>query len=429
MRIHFIGKSGASMKRLAEICTLSGHEVTGSDIALKGHNPQNVKGVELVVYTAAVGEDNCEVIEARSLGIPIVERAAFLGTIAEHYTHTIAVSGSHGKTTTTSMLAKIFENQPSTVHIGADYPQQSKGKTYFITEACEYKRSFLSLKPALALVLNIELDHTDYYKDYKDYFSAFSAFCKQSNDALLFGDNDKIFKWAMLNGYTTFGFCAQNHYSAQNIQVTPYATHFDFYIQKTLLGRIKISLFGEYNVLNALAAASSSHKVGISVKEIIDGLGAFGGVSRRFESLGVVNGTQIVSDYAHHPTELTAMLQGAKSRGYKDISIVFEPHTYTRTASLYKDFAASLNVADTVYIMPVYSAREEYRGEGAGYIITDAMQAKHPNSYYIESYDTLFAKLNNQLSTPKPNRVIVFAGAGSIDAKAREWANSIISTT
>ena len=409
------------MRRLAEIAESKGHTVTGSDAAFGGHDSKNVEKAELVVYSAAVEQNNCELVRARQKGIPSLERAEFLASLCAEYANTIALSGSHGKTTATAITAEIFKGKYPTVHIGGDYPGCSErpcGTEFFITEACEYKKSFLRLHPMLSVVLNTELDHTDFFKSEAEYFSAFVQFCAQSKTAAVFGDDPALFKLAKQNGYTTFGFLSRNDYSAQKIIRTESGRVFNIYERGKFLTQAELNLVGEHNVLNALAGAVAARSFGLSEKEIADGIKRFSKVARRFEFLGEVNGARVYSDYAHHPTEIVAMILSARETGAKKVTVVFEPHTYSRTQSLYRPFAKSLSSADEIFLMPIYASRERSQ-EGIGsWLILNEMRRIKKQAVYFEGYDALFSKLHK---TVGESQTIVFAGAGTIDEYARRF--------
>lgn len=413
------------MRRLSAIAAAAGHTVTGSDAQLSGHRPEYADRADLVVYTAAVPDDNCELLRARQRGIPVKSRAEFLGEIARGYKNTIAVSGSHGKTTATAMISEVFKDNDPTVHIGGEYAgftSTSGGTEFFITEACEYKKSFLHLYPSLAVVLNTELDHTDFYKDDEAYFGAFQEFCAQSESALVFGDDPRLYNLAKKNGYVTFGLLPRNDYSAQNVVLTGAGRAFDICEQGVFLTRAELCAPGEHNLLNALAAAAAGRVYGLSGAQIAAGIARFRSVGRRFEFLGTAAGAKVYSDYAHHPTELSAMILSARELGFQKLTVVFEPHTYSRTQGLYREFARSLSAADEVYLMPVYAAREKpAMGANSGVIVRE-MRKNGKTARYCKSYQKVFKMLKKD--SGEPSRAIVFAGAGTIDQSAREFANS-----
>ncbi len=424
MRIHFVGARGVSMVKLALISASAGHTVTGSDIAISGHRPENADGADLVVYSAAVAPDNCELVRAKERGIPIKTRAEFLAEVSARYQNVIAVAGSHGKTTASAMAAEVFKKRNPTVHIGGDYrgfPDPVGGNEFFITEACEYKKSFLQLKPAVAVVLNAELDHTDCYKTGGEYFAAFGEFCAGAGHCIVCGDDPCLLQIAGKSGCVTFGLLPHNDYTAKNIMLTEGGGRaFDIYEQGVFLTRTQINCPGAHNLLNALAAAAAGRVYGLSAAEISDGLERFSAVGRRLEHLGSVGGAQIYSDYAHHPTELSAMLACARELGFKKVTAVFQPHTYSRTLSLYREFAKSLAVADEVFLLPVYAAREEpIAGVDSG-LIAEEIKKTGGSAEYVTDIERLFRRLK---ASAAPGHAIFFAGAGTVDDHARKFTD------
>ena len=408
------------MRCLMQIASSDGHTVTGSDILHNGHNAQNVHGADMLIYTTAAGADNCEILKATQLGIPVLERAQYLGTVSRNYKNVIAVSGSHGKTTTTAILYEIFKAKKPTVHLGGDYsalPSPVGGKQFFIAEACEYKRGFLHLNPSLCVVLNSELDHTDYYRSEEDIFDAFRTFCAQSESAVVFGDDPRLAALAQKNGYITFGFSHGLDYTAKNIVLQSGGGYaFDIFAQGDFLTHAAIRVQGRHNILNALAAAAAAGVYGIPPKKIAEGIAAYSGVNRRNEFLGEVNGARIFSDYAHHPTELAALVSGAREAGIERLIIVFQPHTYSRTKNMAEQFAQSLSQADAVYLTPVYAAREKpQRGVTSASILKKIPHGK-------ARYYTSFSKLSKHLSgIIKKNDTVIFTGAGTVDLLARKF--------
>jgi len=418
MRIHFLGSEGASIKRLMEIAKSLGFVVSGSDVATTGHKKEFVWGSDLVVYTAAVGDDNCEILEAKKLGIKTIERSEFLGYIASKFDKTIAISGTHGKTSVTGMIASIFENQDVCVHIGGDCYQKNGKKEFFLTEACEYKRSFLTLKSTIGVILNVELDHTDYFRDLDDYVCAYIDFANKSKMVIVNGDDLILYDLSEKYNYIRFGLNNKNDYTAVNILEGKDGIEFDFVYKKATLCNLKVPVYGRHNLLNAIAAAAVSHIAGLCIDEIKDGLEGYKGVKRRLEYLGNKNGARIYSDYAHHPQEISCLINAIKQKQYKNFAMVFEPHTYTRTASLCNDFASSLSQADTIFLMPIFPSREKLVDGVTSDIIYKKLQ--NTNSYNMESYDKLFNLLDNDFANKFD--AIVFCGAGTIDFFARKFA-------
>jgi len=432
MLIHFVGCRGASMSRLMAICRSRGDTVTGSDSSLGfGHSRDNIhKNLNLVVYTNAVKEDNCELVRAREFNIPLVERAEFLGQLSKNFAAVFAVSGTHGKTTTSGLLCEILRPLGCTMHIGGEYNQDNSGN-FFVTEACEYKRSFLSLCPTTALILNAELDHTDYFVSYNDYFSAFKEFAKKSKRIITFGDDENLFNLAKEFNGKTFGLNYKNDYQAKNIKSNKFGTEFDFYFLNEKICRLKINTFGTHNVLNALAAASVAYENGVDISLIKSGLLRCRGVKRRFELLAKKFNTNIYSDYAHHPSEIAALLKGVKEQRFSSVTIIFEPHTYTRTASLKKEFAKELLNADNIFIMPVFAAREVYNANGDSKVLYKELlervcnsEMKNTSIEFFPCFDSLYDKLDSIIEYNKKHictNAIIFTGAGTIDKYAREF--------
>lgn len=404
------------MRTLAKLCEDKGHRVTGSDISLNGHDKKNIENCDIVVYTNAVGEDNVEVIEARVQGITVYERAEFLGLITKDYQNVISVSGTHGKTTASAMIAKVFKSKNPTLHIGGTIEDKIIGqKEYFICEACEYKRSFLHLNSSVAVVLNMQLDHTDYYKDFNDYKSAFKDFVDKSQIAVIFGDDKNTLKLKREHDIT-FGLKRGNDIRAKKLKFDDNGWGFDVYYKTEFVGHIKLKVFGKHNVYNALSAIAVAKLKNIKFEEIKKGLEEFCSVSRRFEFLGEFNGAQVYSDYAHHPTELLTTIASAREAGHKGVIVVFEPHTFTRTQSLSTQFADSLKLADEIILMPIYPAREAPIAGVSSNLITEKLKEIGKNAYDVHSYNELFELLKKR---ELDDSLVVFAGAGTIDNNVR----------
>ena len=436
MKIHFIGSQGVSVKKLMDLAQKFGHSVSGSDILTGGHNAKNVVGCDLVVYSSAIDKNNVELKKAKELNIPSITRAEYLGIAAKEFKNTIAVTGTHGKTTTTALIYEIFKPLKPTEHIGGQLIECKMKNaeckisdkifnnnptlltshfpllTYFITEACEYKESFLSLYPQLAVVLNMELDHTDYYKDYKQYEIAFRQFISQSENAIVFGDDKK------LNGIT-FGFSGDCDYTAKDIKLDLNKSNFKVHEKGKFLLTAELNIGGRFNILNALAAIAAARFYKISPKDITGGLKRFKNVGRRQEFLGELNGAKIILDYAHHSTEIKNVLYYIKEVHPKaEITAVFEPHTYTRTKALYKEFADSLSLADKIFLLPVYPAREKpIKGVSSKLILNELNRYEKGDSPLFRTYEALNKKIY-QLA--KDNQIIIFLGAGTIEQAARK---------
>ena len=370
-QIHCIGIGGIGLSAIVEILINRGYFVTGSDMKeseitdkliakgaciFLGHRAKNVKEADLVVYSSAIAKDNPERIRAEEMGIPSITRAEMLGLLMSDYKNSIAVSGTHGKTTTTSMISLILEDAEKnpTILVGGNLEQIGgnvkigEGE-YFITEACEYMDSFLSLKPRIEIILNIDSDHLDYFKDIEHIVRSFKAFTKlvpEDGEIIAFDGNPFVHSIINeLDNVITFGF---------NESCTYYGTEIDFglvgmprftvnYKGKPLC-KIQLAVPGEHNILNALAAVACCSYLGIEMETIVKTLEAYKGTQRRFDLIGITkDNIKIVDDYAHHPTEIRATLAAAQKIPHKDLWCLFQPHTYTRTMALFNDLLMPLN--------------------------------------------------------------------------------------
>lgn len=386
--IHFIGIGGISMSTLAAIAAREGNLVTGSDRApseltetlekeygIKIFYPQaaeNSAGADLVVYTAAISDDNPELAAARAAGIKCVQRSVYLGQIMKDYPVRIGVSGTHGKSSTTGMLSSIFTvaGRDPTVACGAILPEF--GRAYrigegeqFIYEACEYKDSFLDFYPSISVILNIEMDHVDYFHTMEQMLSSYVRSAKDAGAVVLNWDDGNVRAvGARLSGAWTVktGLDREDvDYSAKNVTVERGFASFDLMKESEKLARITLHVPGRHHIRNALCAAAAAHICGLSGEEIAEGLGAFRGIARRFEYKGEYGGCRVFDDYAHHPTEIEATLKTAREmlgEGER-LVCVFQPHTYSRTAGLFEQFVPALSVADKLYLAPIYAAREK----------------------------------------------------------------------
>lgn len=438
--IHFIGIGGISMSGLAEILLNQGYKISGSDIKnsniterlsklgaeiLLGHSVENIKHPDLVVYTAAVKQDNPELARARELGIVTIERSEMLGQIMKKYKYNINVTGTHGKTTTTSMVTMIMteaELNP-TVHIGGELTAiggntKIGGNEYFIAEACEYVESFLKFYPYLAIILNIEADHLDYFKDIehiKESFLKYTSLIPKEgyvvaciDDANTASILDKIHC-----NKITYGIKAENaQWSAGNISFDEKGcASFTLIKNNETVAEIKLNVTGIHNVNNAIAASAACYTLGCSTDSIRKGLFNFTGTHRRFETKGVKKGIKVVDDYAHHPSEITATLKAAKNVDHNKIWCVFQPHTYTRTKALLSDFAGAFHDADTVIVTDIYAAREVDKGEIHSSTLAEKIKENSSNALYIPDFKQIAEYLKNNAS---PGDLILTMGAGDI---------------
>lgn len=419
------------MKVLSRLAKAEGYIVTGSDAATTGHDEQNVYGADKVVYSSAIPPENPELSYARAHDIPVCSRAEFLGEVASRYAHVIGVAGSHGKTTCTAMLGCIFAPYNATVHLGGTYNGECGhlgDKRVFITEACEYKRNFLYLLPRISVVLNVELDHTDYYRDLADITDAFNVFSRSAPVRIVCGDDERSMSLLASSAERggrlyrgsaspciTFGFNKYNDYTAENVRCGRGETRFSLLRQGSLLGDITLRVMGRHNVYNALAAAAASFASGLSFGDVKRGLEQFTGVDRRLQKLGRVGECDVFSDYAHHPHEIESTIESLKKAGYMRVGIIFEPHTYTRTQSLLGDFADALSKADDVCLAAVYPAREEPIEGVSSHALARALIEKEKTACAYDTFCELYVRA--ACFTEKCD-ALAFCGAGIIDRAA-----------
>ena len=385
--IHFIGIGGISMSGLAEILLGAGFSISGSDMkpsaltnqleskgakVFYGQCAENISAeYNCVVYTAAIHADNPEFARCVELNLPMLTRAELLGQIMKNYQTSIAVSGTHGKTTTTSMFSSVLlaADADPTISVGGILEaiggniRVGKSET-FITEACEYTNSFLSFYPTMSIILNIEEDHMDFFKDLDDIMNSFRLFAKRlPKDGVLIinkeiKDYEKVTEGLECK-VITYGMDSSCTYHAENIIFNAQGYgEFDVMHHSTNMGHIVLNVPGQHNVSNALAVIAAARKLGISMEQIQAGLLGFSGANRRFQRKGEYNGVTIIDDYAHHPTEIRTTLEAAKNYPNREVWCIFQPHTYTRTKAFFHEFAESLSLADHVILAEIYAARE-----------------------------------------------------------------------
>ena len=434
------------MSAIAEILLNQGFNVSGSDIAqsentdyletkgakiMIGHRAENIKDAQVVVYSSAVKpENNPETAEAIRLGIPTLRRAEMLSEVSR-LKYTLAIAGTHGKTTTTSMVGLTLMNagiDPTVIvggklkELGGTNARLGNGD-WIVVEADEYDRSFLQLSPAIAIINNIEADHLDIYKDIEDIKQTFTEFANKvpfyGFVAACIDDNGvKEILSDIKKKVITFGLSRNADVRASNITHTERKTEFDVIYSGELLGRMSINAPGVHNVRNALGAIVVAKELGADYQKIKDGISKFNGVYRRFEIIKESDNLIVIDDYAHHPTEISATLQAARDGWDRRIICVFQPHTYTRTKDLYKEFGKSFDEADILILTDIYPAREEPIEGVTGRLIADAaIQYGHKNVIYIEDKNNIFAELK-QIMTP--GDIIITMGAGDIYKLSRE---------
>lgn len=440
MNIHFIGVGGISMSALAEICLNKGYKVSGSDAnesylidklrsqganIFLGHKKENISDdVDMVVYTAAVHADNAELVAAKEKNKLIMNRAAFLGQIMREYKNSIAVSGTHGKTSTTSMLSTIFEyaHLDPTILVGGNLNViggnvKIGNSDHFITEACEYVDSFLNFNPKISIVLNVEEDHLDYFSGIDEIKASFNKFGKllpkdgyfiingddQNTDDILHEVKASIIK---------YGREESNNAIIKNIDFSSDGHGiFEIEYNKESLGIFELSVPGLHNIYNATAAILTAFVSGIDLETIRGNIKAYKGVGRRFEVKGTYNGALVVDDYAHHPTELKATLSAAKKMKKSTLWCIFQPHTYTRTKSLLNEFSEAFYSADKVIITDIYAAREDDPGDIHSRDLVEKLYQNHVDAVYISKFEDITDYLRDHV---KDNDLVITAGAGPI---------------
>lgn len=439
-KLFFVGIGGISMSSLAFVCRRRGYEVSGSDRAYSAmteklenegipviheHLAKSVEGADAVVYTGAVSLSSPELAAATEKKIPIIYRADLLGYMMKNYTHRIGVAGMHGKSTCTSMLAHLFMDakRRPTVLSGAETEEMGGAytigeKEYFIFEACEYKDSFLCFFPTVSVVLGIDLDHTDYFTEglpqIKRSFAKYANLPFAEDAALPFSvmcADDENVKDILpeARGAVTFGITSEDaDYRAVNITEERGRYAFDVLKKGEYLTRIALSVVGCHNIYNALASTAVGDMLGLSPREISAGLGSFTGLRRRFEYKGNVNGADIYIDYAHHPRELAATLAGARKMTGGRLICFFEPHTYSRTVSLFDEFASSFADVDEVFFLDIYAAREE----NVWGVSSEKLAAATPRGKYASSYEDA-ARIIRE--TAGENDTVMILGAGTVD--------------
>ena len=416
--VHFIGIGGISMSGLAQLLFRRGHHVTGSDSyntpmvkALKaegidvafGQRAENIdKGMDLVVYTAAIHPDNPELAAAVSCGIPVLTRAEFLGQVMRGYPVSINISGTHGKTTTTSMVAQMLleaDADPTVFvvgmleSIGGNYRVGSSGN--FVAEACEYTNSFLSSYPTIAVILNIRAEHLDFFKDIDDIRHSFRLFAERVPEGGLTIIDSGIDDYREIVGgltcrIATVGFDPDDDYYADGIEFDDCARpSFTLHEKGGESVRVTLAIPGEHNISNAMAAIAACRDAGMPMESLVKTLAHFHGAHRRFEYKGRLGGVTIIDDYAHHPDEIAATLKAA--RKYKDARVVcvFEPHTYSRVKLLLQEFVDALSLADVVVMAEVYSDREPDNMGVSSKNISDKLTEMGHEAYFFKTFDEI----------------------------------------
>lgn len=383
--IHFIGIGGSGMYPLAQILHSQGYFLTGSDNnetetldavrkmgieVFIGQKAENIEGADLIVHTAAIMEDNPELMAARKSGVPVLERAELLGIVTNWYSNAVCVSGTHGKTTATSMITQILYTAgvDLSAYIGGKLPcingSGRAGKSdILVCESCEFEDHFLKLAPDISVILNVDADHLDYFGTLENVIASFRKFAEKTSKVLIVNGDDKNTMTAVdgLDKKTiTFGLSKNNDWYADNIKhVSGLETQFDAYHNGEFITAVTLHVAGNHNVLNALASLAVINELGISLEYCKKGLEDFRGAKRRFEKLGCEKGITVVDDYAHHPTELEATLTSAMNMGFNRVWAVFQPFTFSRTKILLDDFARVLQIPDKTVLTDIFGSREK----------------------------------------------------------------------
>ena len=440
IHVHFIGIGGISMSGLAEILLEEGFTISGSDskesdltraLASKGatifygQKASNIiPGINVVVYTAAIHEDNPEYAEAVSQNLPMLSRAELLGQIMDNYDDSVAVAGTHGKTTTTSMISEIMlaADADPTISVGGILPSiggnlRVGDSEMFVSEACEYTNSFLNFRPKYSIILNVEAEHLDFFKDLDDIRHSFRTFAGNTladGATIINGeiDNYQALTDGLPQQIITYGFDPSFDFYATDLTYDDKACpHFTAMHDGKKLAEINLSVPGRHNASNALAAIALAVTMGLDTDAIVKGLDSFGGANRRFQYKGSVDGVTVIDDYAHHPTEIRATLTAAENYPHKRLVLVFQPHTYSRTKAFLDDFADVLSMADVVVLADIFAAREKNTFGVSSKDILARLKAKGTESYYFPSFEEIEKFL---LKKCMNGDLLITMGAGNV---------------
>lgn len=440
--IHCIGIGGIGLSAVAEIFCSRGYTVSGSDMKLsdttahlasrgirifEGHNAGNIAGADLIVYSSAISRENPELLAAREAGIPAVTRAEALGALMHDYSTSIAVSGTHGKTTTTSMVSLILDNakKDPTILVGGNlnefHGNVKIGKSdLFVTEACEYMDSFLSLRPKIEIILNIDSDHLDYFKDIDHIVASFDRFAKLvPKDGYIIAYEANPFVSRVIADadchVITFGFSENADFYAANIEFNSEGHPlFDVCSKGQTLGRVQLEIPGEHNISNALASFATCYTLGVAPQDIIRTLRSFHGTQRRFDVLGTTkNNVTVIDDYAHHPTEIRATLKACRNIPHNRLWCLFQPHTYTRTLALFDEFLTAFDDTDVLIMAEIYAAREKNIYKISSQRLIEEIRKRQPDreAYYFSTLEEIAGFVRENA---KDGDMVLTMGAGDI---------------
>lgn len=440
-RIHFIGIGGSGMCPLAEILHAKGYQLSGSDNnesdtldrirklgipVFLGHKAENIGDAEMVIHTAAIMNDNEELIAVKERGLPLFERAVLLGAITKHYNSCIGVSGTHGKTTVTSMLTQIMiyaKTEPTAV-IGGKLPlinaNSIVGKSdIMICEACEFNDHFLELDPNYCVILNIDNDHMEYFKTMDNMISSYEKFAKMCDKKIFVNGDDlnslKAVENISKDRIITFGMNSKSDYYPTEIgnnSNSKMSQEFVLNFKDAEISKIVINVPGKHNIINAIAAAAVAIELGADTQSVSSALGDFKGAGRRFEVLGESQGIVVADDYAHHPEELKVTLEAAMGMGYKNVWAVFQPFTYSRTAMLLDDFATALKISDKVVLSEIMGSREK----NTYGIYSKDLAAKVPGSVWFKSFEEIADYVS---CNAKSGDLVITLGCGDVYKAAK----------
>ena len=438
--IHFIGIGGISMSGLAALMLSKGYTISGSDrkaspitkhleelgiTVYEDHDPAQIEDADLVVYTDAIQMDNPEYRAAVAKKIDVIDRATFLGAVMRNFHVSIAVSGTHGKTTTTSMIATAIKDEPisPTIMVGGNLGEISGNVRigtgdFFLTEACEYRANVLKYFPSTAIILNIDEDHLDFFDNIDHILETFRAYAGNlGEDDLLILNKDDEYAYSMKDAtkgrIVTFSHKGKADYEARNLVIDPQTgrPHYDLYIRGEKIAPIQLQVMGLHNVSNSLAAISACVENNIPVEDAIKGVLNYHGVGRRLEYKGEVDGIRVIDDYAHHPTEIASTLHALKPTVQNRLICIFQPHTYTRTKLLLDSFSHSFKESDMTIIADIYAAREKDYGDIHSKTLVEAVKANHDQAIYIGEQDEILDYIKEK---SRPGDVILTMGAGDI---------------
>jgi UDP-N-acetylmuramate--alanine ligase len=438
MRIHFVGVKGTGMSALAQIATtMENAQVTGSDVAQRFFTDtllekanitvlpfakENIDGADLVVASAAYAKDHVEIARAHELGIPVLSYPQYLGRLMDKR-RSVCITGTHGKTTTTAMTGLILRDAKldPTIVVGSDVPVLG-GNAYagsgdlFVAESCEYRRHFLNYNPEFLAILNMELDHPDYFKDLDDVLLAFKELAAKvpaHGQLVIWGDDAKYRLITSAAPQVTYGFMEHNDYRAVHVSFSETTTSFEVLYQGNSLGNFSLGVTGKHNVLNALASIALSSCLGVSTDVIRTSLGYFTGTKRRFERLGEFNGALIMDDYAHHPTEISVTLEGARlAFPDRKLLAVFQPHTFSRTERLLEEFSHSFGNADEVIIADIFASAREQRGSNiSAETLAQMISANGIETKYLADLQQIKEYLSQHIDS---KYLVITMGAGDI---------------